>query len=379
VEVDSKDESYRWLLEWLGSQSYAKNAAELNLITSYDSEHGNNPNNIRPKIILTPSVGNHFFRYRGSFVWMNRSRDSNITDLTNGGFIESIKITVFGKNRNFIKILIKDAMDLAFAKDEGKTVVYTNVHGSWGRTGSARAPRPMESVILPEQIKELVVSDIKGFLSNSKWYRDMGIPYRRGYLFHGYPGSGKTSFIYALAGYFKMNICIVNLSEKHMNDETLNQLLNSAPLRSVLVLEDIDAAYANRDSDSLNGITFSGLLNALDGIAAQEGRILFMTTNRMEVLDPALTRPGRVDVACHFGLATQHQVRQMFKRFYPKASEPKVLDFLKFVPNETCTMAELQGHLLKYRESYDDALNNIKSFLNALPAKNPRKLIAVDA
>jgi len=171
----------------------------LNLITSYESD---NTSSTRPKVIFTPAIGNHFFNYKGSFVWMNRSRDSNLTDLTNGGFIESITVTMLGKNRKQITNLINDAMDLYYAKDEGKTVVYTNCGGSWGRTGSPRAPRPLASVILPEGIKENILLDIKKFLHNSKWYRDMGIPYRRGYLFYGHPGSGKTSLIYALAGEF---------------------------------------------------------------------------------------------------------------------------------------------------------------------------------
>jgi chaperone BCS1 len=53
------------------------------------------------------------------------------------------------------------------------------------------------------------------------------------------------------------------------------------------------------------GITFSGLLNALDGVAAQEGKVLVMTTNHVERLDPALVRPGRIDIRCYFGLASR--------------------------------------------------------------------------
>ena len=60
------------------------------------------------------------------------------------------------------------------------------------RFGQPRVPRPLESVILDEGMKEKIINDIKDFLGNSKWYQDMGIPYRRGYLFHGYPGSGKV-------------------------------------------------------------------------------------------------------------------------------------------------------------------------------------------
>ena len=60
-----------------------------------------------------------------------------------------------------------------------------------------------------------------------------------------------------------MNICVVSLSDKDMSDDTLNSLLNSAPPRSILLLEDIDAAFASRDQNENSKVTFSGLLNAL--------------------------------------------------------------------------------------------------------------------
>lgn len=142
-----------------------------------------------------------------------------------------------------------------------------------------------------------------------------------------------------------MNICIVNLSDRELNNEQLNQLFNSTPPRSVILLEDVDAAFVQRDSESQNGVTFSGLLNALgepsslpspppDGVAAQEGGLLFMTTNKFELLDPALIRPGRVDLTCFFGYATQFQVTELFKRFFPKATAQQVSNFVEAVPGK---------------------------------------------
>ena len=75
-------------------------------------------------------------------------------------------------------------------------------------------------------------------------------------------------------------------------------------------------------SSSACKITLSGLLNALDGISAQEGRILFATTNRYHTLDPALTRPGRMDLHVEFRLASCYQAKELFKHFYvPNSSE----------------------------------------------------------
>ncbi len=83
--------------------------------------------------------------------------------------------------------------------------------------------------------------------------RVSGIPYRRGYLLHGPPGSGKTSFIQALAGALSYNICLLNLSERGLTDDKLNHLLGLAPERSFILLEDIDAAFNKRVQTSEDG------------------------------------------------------------------------------------------------------------------------------
>jgi chaperone BCS1 len=137
-----------------------------------------------------------------------------------------------------------------------------------------------------------------------------GIPYRRGYLLYGLPGTGKTSFISALAGHFGYSICMLSLSERTLDDDRLNYLLNNAPPNCFMLLEDVDAAFVSRDLfdnsqhrayEGMTRVTFSGLLNAIDGVTSTEERLLFMTTNHIDRLDPALIRPGRVDVKQYFG------------------------------------------------------------------------------
>lgn len=83
--------------------------------------------------------------------------------------------------------------------------------------------------------------------------RFSGIPYRRGYLLHGPPGSGKTSFIQALAGNLSYDICLLNLSERGLADDKLFHLLSNAPERSFILIEDIDAAFNKRVQTSEDG------------------------------------------------------------------------------------------------------------------------------
>ena len=81
----------------------------------------------------------------------------------------------------------------------------------------------------------------------------LGIPYRRGYLLHGPPGSGKTSFIQALAGELDYNLCILNLSERGLTDDRLHLILSIIPERCIMVLEDIDTAFSGRDRSDEKG------------------------------------------------------------------------------------------------------------------------------
>lgn len=201
-----------------------------------------------------------------------------------------------------------------------------------------------------------------------QWYADRGIPFRRGYLLHGVPGSGKSSLIHAIAGALMLDIYVVSLSSSWMNDSTLTSLMGRVPARCIVLLEDLDAAFTrstSRDSGStgvpnkkgsndkdssddededdengkskkkkkddqlsdVNTLSLSGLLNALDGVAASEGRILFATTNHLERLDPALSRPGRMDVWIEFKNASPWQAEALFRNFFPSSDdEPEVIE-----------------------------------------------------
>jgi chaperone BCS1 len=87
---------------------------------------------------------------------------------------------------------------------------------------------------------------VKHFLGRKQWYAKRGIPWRRGYLLHGPPGSGKTSYIQALAGSLGYDIYLINLSLRGLADDKLTLLLSQAPPRSLILIEDVDAAFNKR-------------------------------------------------------------------------------------------------------------------------------------
>ena len=288
-----------------------------------ETEKVEHPNgSVQTEFTLIPGPGKHIIRYEKTFLLVNRLRETRSMNHSTGIPWETVTLTTLYSQRNIFEDIFSEAHQLALQLSEGKTIVYQARATSWERFGEPRRKRPLESVILDKGVKERVISDVKGFLGSAKWYYERGIPYRRGYLLHGPPGSGKSSFIRALAGELDYNIAMLNLSERGLTDDRLNHLLTIIPRRTLVLLEDADAAFGNRrtqtDEDGYRGanVTFSGLLNALDGVASAEERIVFLTTNHVDRLDSALVRPGRVDMAVRLGEATRWQMGKLWDRFY---------------------------------------------------------------
>jgi len=159
-----------------------------------------------------------------------------------------------------------------------------------------------------------VKGDTKAF------YAKHGIPYHRCYLFHGQPGTGKTSFICALAGHLERNLCFIQM-DKWMTDDAFRKAMSQLPPLAMVVLEDVDALFTNhREADyNWSSLSFSGFLNSLDGLGAPDDVVIFMTSNHPERLDPAIMRPGRIDMKVEFKPPDRDVAKRYFLTFYPDA------------------------------------------------------------
>ncbi|KAI9496638.1 BCS1 N terminal-domain-containing protein [Zychaea mexicana] len=357
LEIPSKDKSYLWFLQWMSHQAPKRRMQHLAVETSY-KQHDNG--SVSTTFGLVPGPGIHFFRWHGVWMKVQRQRDGKMMDLTTGSPWETITVTTLSRDRHVFTDLLSEAQEMALKKQEGKTVIYTSYGPEWRPFGMPRRRRLLDSVILDGGIKQRIVDDVRSFIGSGKWYNERGIPYRRGYLLYGPPGSGKSSFIQALAGELEYNICILNLSERGLTDDRLNHLLSNVPERSIMLLEDIDAAFTKRSQSDSQGyqsmITFSGLLNALDGVASAEERIIFLTTNHVENLDPALIRPGRVDLKEYLGNATESQIRGMFSRFYGNDMKHLEDAFFERVKDRQLSTAGLQGHFVYFKDRPEQAV-----------------------
>jgi chaperone BCS1 len=174
--------------------------------------------------------------------------------------------------------------------------------------------------------------------------------------------------IRALASELGLDIAVLDIGRAGLGDEALRQAMATAPKGAILAIEDIDAAFRQRKKgEAVSGVTFSGLLNTIDGVAAQEGRALVMTTNHPERLDPALSRPGRVDMHVELGLIGAGTSARLFAGFFPDRPD-LVPGFEAALGARRFTPAALQAWLLAHAEAAAGAAGLIPEPMNAAMA-----------
>jgi chaperone BCS1 len=375
LELTNENMTYRWVVDHINKNSKWE-TRNLSVESTLD-ENETGVSSLKHKFI--PGLGNHYFYYKNRLVYFERTRDKrNVMVLDERGSslskrMETVTLSTYGGSIEFWRQFLDDASkECLDAMDKGLTI-HTNRSDYWEESGSPRRKRAMETVILADGVSESLHDDVKSFLTCASWYHDRGIPYRRGYLLYGPPGTGKSSFIAALASHFGYGIAMLSLTNKFLSDSDLNYLLNNAPTKCFIILEDIDAAFKNREKveneENKNtvdsSITLSGLLNAIDGIASSEERILFMTTNYKEHLDSAIIRPGRIDFQVYLGHCKPEMIKRMFKRFYENVSEELINKFYEATSKfeKTFSPAELQKHLILYKDSPEAAIEHVNDLI----------------
>lgn len=338
LTVRSTDPAFEWIRLWLSLHPYVRRSRRLRL-----TARGADDNDAR-EWTLSPGEGFHIFLHRGRPVTLHCAVDEKGS---RGRFLkETFYLRAPGRSQAFLRGLVAEAA--RSGNRDGRVAVHC-WFGYW-QVAARKRPRPLDTVILPEGLMDLVVSDAAWFFDAEDWYVDRGVPYRRGYLFSGPPGTGKSSLALALAGHFGRPLYALNLSSIG-NDSDLAETFADVPRDAVLLLEDIDDCKAalsreRRDDNQKRGAgpTLAGLLNAVDGVAAADGRLLILTSNHPERLDLALVRPGRIDLKVPFRLLEADDVRRMYLRFYP-GEEANAAQFTALTPTPV-SAAELQRRLM---------------------------------
>jgi chaperone BCS1 len=346
MTLNNCDEVYDHFLKWYHSTGRSKRSRTLVAQNYWDEKTD------RYVTQISSGYGTHFFMYNGRIFTFNRAeKDAAQTKQTK----EAIELTTFGRSqKQFLELM--DEITPDEQKDSVTDIYKWNTSEEyWSRQGE-QAARKFDSVILPQETKDTITGHIDTFLSERDWYLDNGIPYRTGIILHGVPGTGKTSLVRGLCERLQKPLYIINLNT--LTDSTLESAFGSLPRGSVCLMEDIDT-YSVTDMrvddkptdkkadlmEAIGGLTLAGLLNAVDGIIASDGRILIATTNHLEKLDEALVRKGRFNLTVNIGYLTEPCFRQFFTNFYDDYVIPDDITF-----RENMSPAELQALIIDNRK-----------------------------
>lgn len=304
--------------------------------------------------------------------------------------IENYSVTVFGQDRSRLESFVEEIS--TFRKiEEGRLLVYTQNNGGW--LWSSKRKRTFDTVYMPEKQKKDILNYITNFNKNEAWYNIRGIPWRLGISLEGPPGTGKTTIATALASWFDRPLYSLNLSTVG-GDEALQKAFLSVDRDGIILIEDIDSyGVAQKRSETFEpemvpapeneselkkaaeagspiaqtkqqksyGVTLSGLLNAIDGVAATEGRILIMTTNHPEKLDPALVRAGRIDRRIFIGKLGMPEVEAMFRCFYPEATPTQMETLKGYAKLVNLTAANWQGLFIQHHDSLETLIEGFET------------------
>ncbi|MBI2505473.1 MAG: AAA family ATPase [Candidatus Latescibacteria bacterium] len=342
VEILKANYAYDALLAWWSRQPGSLKNRRFVLKTCKD----NAPKveqEAPPEVELIAAPGNHFLWHGGRPLWLSLTREKLKGE--HGlllGYHEQLNLRSLGHDRGFLLDLLRQAVSEHWCREAESKVFVLKSDLYWEQLEGI-CPGRLDAVFLPAGQLERICADLSGFLSRRDWFRSKGIPWRRGYLFHGPPGTGKSKLCLALCSHFRLNLAVVSLTHHKIDDSSLAGILSEAPLGSAFLFEDIDRVIGHPG----NEVTMAGLLSVLDGVVAQEGRIVFLTTNHLPQLDPALIRPGRIDLQEHLGFVTPDQARRFFCHFFPAAPEQAVI-FARWAGDGRWTMAQLQDHLISH-------------------------------
>jgi len=296
---------------------------EYDIKSNYDSDSDSDSIKKCIDIMYKLSLDNYYvIDYKGIkyVIYLMKEGNGPIRIKHKVDYYISIYFYFVGSNENFEDLskichLYYEKHFLQLENDNNNLSIYLKGEYGYDKTNTIKQ-KSVETLYLPKKDISSLMNDVEKFIENEKLYKHLDINYKRCYLFEGIWGSGKTSTIRTIATKFKYNISIIAF-DSSLTDAKFYEGLRDLPKNSILVLEDIDCLFQERkkNDEMKNMITFSSLLNVLDGMLTKHGLITIMTTNYKINLDKALIRPGRVDYILHFDFIRKTEIKAMFMRF----------------------------------------------------------------
>lgn len=299
---------------------------------------------------------------KSTFAPANTKTDNIIVDLySTKSSIQEIKAFVDDITRDYLMKITHLRENKKFIYSLSKLVYDDSTCERWTET-VFDSTRTFKNLFFDRS--DTVISKIDFFLKNRDWYYDKGLPYTLGIGLHGPPGTGKTSFIKALANHTGRHIVSISLKlvktksqlesvffESRYNTDNKKGTIGFD--QKIIVFEDIDCIgdivmdrekkKANiqasqivkvEEKDSVvktllqpdDIITLDDILELWDGIREASGRIMVISSNHYEDLDPAIKRPGRIDITLEMGYASREIVGRMYRHLVGDEPDPHELE-----------------------------------------------------
>ncbi|KAJ6505739.1 P-loop containing nucleoside triphosphate hydrolase protein [Mycena vitilis] len=412
AQFNEGDPSYEWIVLFITQERVWKGSRDF-VVTAKNSERkwavnaDSDPTVVGSAEYVPTYQAPQLFKWKGYWVEIKRGNERSGATVNGNQQTSRIFLTIYTLDMGALSRLVEEAKTRYVEVNRPHVVIHVtdtrrfNPNQVWNSV-KHKIRRPLSSIILPQGSLDSLVHDAQEFLQSEDWYLGAGIPHRRGYLLHGPPGTGKTSTIYALAGALNLEIYSLSLASSGVDDNFLQAAASSIPKNGIFLIEDIDCAFPSRADEEddfaeppvlRNGmaaararppraVTLSGLLNVIDGVGSEEGKLFFATTNYIDRLDAALLRPGRIDRKIEYALSTPEQTSALFVRFFPEARFPQfsastsldekkptiaslAAQFAAAVPENEFSTAELQGYLQGHKTRPEEAARGVGAWVDA--------------
>ena len=303
------------------------------------------------KVISEAYYGLYQTKVENTDVWFYLHSQGNPVSSLNGvSFYRALTVYV-NKTKNKRKVsiaFIENFINNVIQSEEEKRrdsfkIYYMRDHCyHWSFYGE-KPFRSRSTIFTNGKTKDDILNDAAQFKSQEAydWFLSHSIPYKKCYLFHGPPGTGKTSMIHCMASELNMNVCYFQPSLKDLQENNIAKCIEKAPSNSIIVMEDVDMYFENQHST-----TFSSITNILDGITCPFGQIFILTTNNLDKITGPLCRSSRIDMSVKFEFPNFEEIRKYFLSFY-KDDETGADEFMRHISNRMLSIAALQNMFTK--------------------------------
>lgn len=287
------------------------------------------------------------------------------------------------KNDNEIQFIIKNLISKSikeyeknnkFIINNDKISLFIN-EGGWWEDFTEISKREIDTIILNQDLKNKIINCINDYKNPDYVAKleSLGIKNKLNILLEGLPGTGKSSLINAIASMLNKNIAFFDLNQPEFTDSKFIKSIVKLPDNCICVFEDFDSIFNKRDKTENTNISFSCILNFLDGMYSKKDLLIILTTNHKENIDPAILRPMRIDHIFNFTFASKYQCEQMYFKMFSDKNIENFNKIFNLIKNDKFTTSMLQKWFLLFINNENKLIENYKIFKELINLSNTKE------